>query len=46
MDKISAHGTHVGGIAGANMDGAGVMGVAFRREQLRPHARGWLGNGQ
>lgn len=26
---ISTHGTHVAGIAGANRDGAGMMGVAF-----------------
>ncbi|MBB6414188.1 autotransporter domain-containing protein [Mesorhizobium sangaii] len=28
-DDISMHGTHVAGIAGANRDGAGTMGVAF-----------------
>ncbi|GLS32614.1 subtilase-type serine protease [Mesorhizobium albiziae] len=27
--EISSHGTHVAGIAGANRDGAGMMGVAF-----------------
>ncbi|PZV34864.1 autotransporter domain-containing protein [Mesorhizobium kowhaii] len=27
--EISAHGTHVAGIAGANRDGVGTMGVAF-----------------
>ncbi|RRH92169.1 autotransporter outer membrane beta-barrel domain-containing protein [Mesorhizobium tamadayense] len=27
--QISTHGTHVAGIAGANRDGAGMMGVAF-----------------
>ncbi len=29
LDTVSAHGTHVAGIAGANRDGTGTMGVAF-----------------